>query len=329
MFNYIIAGITQRETIIKVKKIPIEFALSTESHEAIHTSAGGDAFNISLALKWLGDQVEFMTVVGREQDLSIFNPENREVTLDTNYALPVMRQTPIEVMFYDDMRRSQTFEDLKDIRDAEYDMSLAEPIADNADMFVLSNANFCRPFIDLAKQHGKKLAVKIHNFRRDKEKYNVDFLENADILYFSDNSIQGEDPYEFVQDIADKYGPDVIILGQDGGGCILYDRYREIKVHYDPVKSTQIVNTAGSGNAFFACFLHYFMKTEDPKVAVHKALLFASHKIGYMGTSNGFMTEEQLDNWDEIVWNPKGTSNGITSLTGGLDIEALVRAAQK
>ena len=170
MFNYVVAGITQLETIIKVRQIPIEYRSHTEAHDAIHMSAGGDAFNISLALKWLGDQVKFMTVVGEKQDLSIFNPSDREVTLDTDYVMPVMRESPIEVLLYDDRRKQQGFEDLKDIRDAEYNMALVEPIADEADMFVLSNANFCRPFIDMAKKHDKKLAVKIHNFRRDKEK---------------------------------------------------------------------------------------------------------------------------------------------------------------
>lgn len=319
MFNYVVAGITQLETIIKIRCIPIEFRPYTSVQDAIHTSAGGDAFNISLALKWLGDDVKFMTVVGERQDLSIFNPSDREVTLDTRYVMPVMKESPIEVLFYDERRKQQGFEDLKDIRDAEYNMDLVEPISDDADMFVLSNANFCRPFIDVAKAHKKKLAVKIHNFRRDKEKYNTDFLENANILYFSDNSIK-EDAFSFVQDIAERYNPDVIILGEEDQGVILYDKYRKIKVHYDPVKSVKIVNTAGSGNAFFACFLHYFMKTEDPKIAVHKALLFASHKIGYMGTSNGFMTEEQLDHWDELVWNPRGTG----SFGGGFNISGLI-----
>ena len=114
MFNYIVAGITQLETIIKVRHIPIEYEPNTSSHDAIHTSAGGDAFNISLALKWLGDEVKFMTVVGEKQDLSIFNPQDREVTLDIDYVMPVMHESPIEVLFYDERRKQQGFEDLKD-----------------------------------------------------------------------------------------------------------------------------------------------------------------------------------------------------------------------
>ena len=305
MFKFIVAGITQLEMIIKTKGLPVAYEPFTDAHDGLHMSAGGDAFNESLALKWLGDEVAFMTVVGRSQNLDIFNPPGREVTLDTDYVLPILNETPMEVLLYDDQRNQQVFDDLKDIRDANYDMTLAEPISKDADMFVLSNANFCRPFIDLAKRRDKKIAVKIHNFVREKEKYNVDFLENANILYFSDTSIN-EDPFDFVQSIADAYNTDIIILGQGAKGVILYDRYRKIKVHYDPVKSGKVVNMAGEGNAVFACFLHYFLKTEDPKMAIHKALLFGSHKIGYLGTSDGFMTEAQLDQWDNLIWNPSG-----------------------
>lgn len=305
MFKFIVAGITQIEMIIKTSGLPVAFEPFTDAHDGLHMSAGGDAFNESLALKWLGDEVVFMTVVGRQQNLDIFNPPGREVTLDTDYVLPILNETPMEVLLYDNQRNQQIFDDLKDIRDAVFDMTLVEPLITDTDMIVLSNANFCRPFIDMAVQKEKKLAVKIHNFVREKEKYNVDFLENANILYFSDTSIK-EDPFDFVQSIADTYGTDIIILGQGAKGLILYDRYRKIKVHYDPVKSGKVVNMAGEGNATFACFLHYFLKTQDPKIAIHKALLFASHKIGYLGTSDGFMTEEQLEQWDNLIWNPSG-----------------------
>jgi ribokinase len=37
---------------------------------------------------------------------------------------------------------------------------------------------------------------------------------------------------------------------------------------------------------------------------MHKALLFTANKIGYMGTSNGFMTEEQLEQWESLIFDP-------------------------
>ncbi len=307
MSKVIVAGITQLETIVKVPKIPIEYHPSTGLIDAIFTAAGGDAFNISLAMKWLGDDVKFMTVVGRGQDYGIFNPPGNRVILETEYIMPIMKETPKEVLLFDRQRRQQKFEDLKDIRDAKYNMAKVEPIIDDVDLVFLSNANFCRPFIQLAKEHGKMLAVKIHTFSRDKEVYNEDYLSSANILYFDDNSIR-EDPYNFIQDISRRYDPEIIIIGQGVEGVILYDREHEINVHYNMVQTGQVVNTAGSGNAMFACFLHYYLKTQDSKMAIRKAMIFTANKIGYNGTSNGFMTEDQLEQWEKLIWDPRNTS---------------------
>ena len=304
MGKFIVAGITQLETIVKVDRIPLDFRAFTQLNNAVHTSAGGDAFNISLALKWLGDDIKFMTVVGRDQSTAIFNPPDREVTLDTSYVLPLMNETPMEVMFFDNERNEQAFEDLKDIRDVGYDMSLVDPIINDCDMVVLSNANFCRPIMQLACEHGKRLAVKIHSFSREKEKFNADYLSAADIVYFSEGV--NEDPYRFVQSMAEKYDIDTIILGQNSSGVLLHDSKKQMTVHYDSIRTGKVVNTAGAGNAQFACFLHYYNKTGDAVNAIHKALLFTSNKIGYMGTSNGFMTEAQLEQWESLIWDPRG-----------------------
>ena len=70
MSRFIVAGITQLETIVKVKELPIQYTPYTGERDTIYISAGGDAFNESLALKWLGDEVEFMSVVGENENLA-------------------------------------------------------------------------------------------------------------------------------------------------------------------------------------------------------------------------------------------------------------------
>ena len=73
-------------------------------------------------------------------------------------------------------------------------------------------------------------------------------------------------------------------------------------MEYKPVKTNEIVNTIGAGNALFSAFLHYYVKTGDAHDAIKNALLFASYKIGFLGTSNGFMTEEQIEQWKRLIW---------------------------
>ena len=301
MSRFTVAGISQIETIVKVKKIPVDFAPMSSNPNTIFTAAGGDAYNESLALEWLGDEVDFLSMVGRGQDMNVFNPADRKVTISTEYILPILDATPAQVILYDNDRRQQIFEDIKGLREANYDMSMVPPLVARSDMLVLSNANFCRPFLKTAEKYKVPVAVNIHEFSREREHYNRDFLEAASILYISDDTI-AEDPFDVMKTIAEKYGTEIILLGQGSEGLIIFDRKRNMHIHYDSVKTNEVVNTAGAGNALFACFLHYYQETKDSINAIKNALLFASYKIGFMGTSNGFMTVEQVAQWRDLIW---------------------------
>ena len=56
-----------------------------------------------------------------------------------------------------------------------------------------------------------------------------------------------------------------------------------------------------SYNASF-CSCSVIVLVNNSLIYIKMALLFASYKIGYMGTSMGFMTTEQLDQWKGIIW---------------------------
>nr|WP_297705626.1 carbohydrate kinase family protein [uncultured Butyrivibrio sp.] len=307
MSKFLVAGVTQIETIVRVDNIPVSYSPLTSVADSIFTAMGGDAYNESLALEWLGDDVTFMSIVGRNQDLGMINPPDRKITLSTEYIIPQMKETPTEVVLYDKNRKQQIFEDIKDLRENVYDMSMVAPIAESCDMMVLANANFCRPFAKEAAARNKPIAVNIRSYKPEKEKYNTDFLEPAKVLYFSDDTLS-EDPYEFIDRMSGTYGTEIIILGQGSEGLILFDKSKNLRVHYKTVKTNEVVNTIGAGNALFACFLHYYMENGDSVNAIKNALLFASYKIGYMGTSNGFMTTDQLEQWRNLIWGIKKTN---------------------
>lgn len=301
MAKFLVAGITQIETIVKVKSIPIDYKPLTIVPNSVFTSIGGTAYNVSLALTSLGDNVRFVSMIGKDSDYSILNPHDSDILLPTKYIKRNLQDTPTSVILYDDKWNQQIFEDIKDAREAEFDMTGTDDLIDDADMVVLSNANFCRPFCYKAKEKNKKIAVNIHSFSWDKVKYNTDFYKAANIIYMSGSNI-GKDPYDFVTEIADGYDIDIVLLGQGKDGAILYDRKKNIKVHYNSVSTLDIVNTAGAGNALLSCFLHYYMETGDSVLSIRNALLFASYKIGFMGTSSGFMTTSQLKEWHDKIW---------------------------
>lgn len=301
MGKFLVAGVVQRETIVKVDNIPIGYMGITERPNTIFTSTGGDAYNESLALKWLGNSVDLMSMVGEGESMDLVNPPGCEVELVTDYVLPRMADTPIAVLFYDENRKQQIFEDIKNLGDVPYDLALFRERAKRAEMLVVSDANFCRPLIGIGKELRKPIAVNIREYTEEKAYFNEDFLKGGDILYISDDRLVG-DPYEFVKLLAAKYRPQIIILGQGAAGLILYDKNKNIIAHYNTVKTHKTVNTVGAGNALFSCFLHFYNKTKDSVFAVKNAMLFASYKIGFMGTSSGFMTEEEISLWRNLIW---------------------------
>ncbi|MCR5517855.1 MAG: carbohydrate kinase family protein [Lachnospiraceae bacterium] len=301
MSKIVVAGITQIETIVKVDKIPLEYEPLRSQKNSIFTAIGGDAYNAALALKYLGDDVELFSAVGIDLNPNMLNPPNHKVEVSTQYVVPVMQSTPTSVILFDKERHEQIYEDIKDLRDVSFDMSMVLPIVADSDIVLLSNANFCRPFIEIAQNLKKRIVVNIHNFLRDKEIYNKDFLKAANILYFSDDTIP-EDPYEFIKSIEKEYETEIIILGQGTAGLIIYDRVKDTTIHYNIVKTNEVVNTSGAGNALLACFLHFYSQTGDSTFSIKNAMLFASYKIGFIGTSNGFMTSDEVSCWHKLIW---------------------------
>lgn len=302
MSKFMVAGFVQFETIVKVDKLPLPYKQFESIPETINTDIGGAGFNQAMALRWLGNEVDFMSMVARnlsKRQIDAYLKRN-EVDLSTDYVLPMLDGMPTSVILYCNGEK-QTFEDVKDIRHVEYDFELLESHIQDKEMVVMSNCNFCRPIIGLAQKYNKPIALNVRSMRADKIAPKEDFMKAADILYISDDDIEC-DPYDIVNDCREKYDPKILIMGLGNKGVILYTKEDNSVLEYKPVKTNEIVNTVGAGNALFSAFIHYYAKTKNAKESIKNALLFASYKIGFVGTSNGFMTEQQIEQWKRLIW---------------------------
>ena len=294
MSRFMVAGFVQLETIVKVDALPIPYFQFQSIPDMINTNIGGCGYNESMALKWLGNEVDFMSMIGKDlKDSDLFKKLMlNDEQLSFEYVLPRLDAMPSSVILYNNGKK-QIFEDVKDIRTVSYDYDLFERQIQDKDMVLISSCNFCRPVIELAKKYNKPLAVNVRSMRKERMVQKEDFLKAADILYISDDELD-KDPYECINECREKYNQKIIIIGIGSKGVILYTREDNSILEYKPVKTNEIVNTVGAGNAMFSAFLHYYVKTGDAKESIKNALLFASYKIGFIGTSNGFMTEEQI-----------------------------------
>ena len=302
MSKFMVAGFVQMETIIKVEALPVPYKQFESIPDLVNSGIGGAGFNEAMALKWLGNEVDFMSMVARNMSRRQIEAylKTFDVNLKTDYVLPMLDGMPTSVILYCKGKK-QTFEDVKDIRHVEYDYDLLESRIQDKDMILMSNCNFCRPIIGLAKKYQKPLAVNVRSMRAEKIANKEDFLAAADILYIRDDDLES-DHYDCIKECREKYDPEIVIMGIGDKGVILYTKEDNSVIEYRPVKTNEIVNTIGAGNALFSSFMHYYVKTKNAKEAIKNALLFASYKIGFVGTSNGFMTEEQIEQWKKLIW---------------------------
>ena len=254
-------------------------------------------FSVSLGVPIIKPDVDFMSMVARNMSRRQIEAylKTFDVNLKTDYVLPMLDGMPTSVILYSKGKK-QTFEDVKDIRHVEYDYDLLESRIQDKDMVLMSNCNFCRPIIGLAKKYQKPIAVNVRSMRAEKIANKEDFLAAADVLYISDDDLES-DHYDCIKECKE-----IVIMGIGDKGVILYTKEDNSVIEYRPVKTNEIVNTIGAGNALCSSFMHYYVKTRNAKEAIKNALLFASYKIGFVGTSNGFMTEEQIEQWKKLIW---------------------------
>jgi len=157
----------------------------------------------------------------------------------------------------------------------------------------LCNINYSRELLKKVKSYGKTIATDVHVLDDVNDKYSKDFMTYSDILFFSNEKILGREE-KFFKKIIEAYNNKIIVIGLGEKGVLMYVREEGKIKHYPAVKTRDIVNTIGAGDALFSSFIYFYNKTKDPYYAIEKAIIFASYKIGENGAAQGFLSEEKL-----------------------------------
>lgn len=290
----LVSGLLNIETTTAVRGFPIQYYPIDYSFFGIDTAAAGVAFNISKALHTLGDEVRLISLTGSDFSADYIREALNNLEISTRYVRPKLRQTPGSVVLYDPEGKRQIYCDLKDIQEAtyEFDASMLEGV----DLVAACNINFSRPLLHMAKDAGKLIATDVHVLSDVCDAYNAEFMEYADILFLSDENI-GEHHQDFLRQLAKTYGSRIIVLGRGARGASMYLRETGQILEMPAVAVGPVANTVGAGDALFSAFLHYYAKGYAPLDALHRAQIFAAHKITVSGASNGFVPEQEINKW--------------------------------
>ncbi len=290
MSHILISGLVNTETTVRIREFPIPYYPIDYPFFGISTAVSGVGYNLSKALRTLGDEVTLLSMTGDDLPGQTVRRELAALGVDTSAILTRLKETPGSVVLYDGEGKRQIYCDLKDIQETAY--GFTPEVCRDADMVVACNINFNRPLLHAAKAAGKTVATDVHVLRDLRDDYNREFMECADILFLSDEGI-GDDYRGFLTELEKLYRNRIIVLGRGAKGCALYlqGQFYELPA----VQVGPVVNTVGAGDALFSGFIHFYAKGMNALEALHRAQIFASAKIGTSGASKGFITEDRVE----------------------------------
>ncbi len=291
MAKIYVSGLINTETTVKVSGFPIPYYPIDYPFFGVQTAVSGVAYNLAKGFTALGDEVQLASFLGNDTTADVVAAQLEKDGFDLSMIRWELSQTPSSVVLYEQSGRRQIYCDLKDIQERSYPCD--ETLLASCDVVAACNINFNRSLLPVVRKLGKTIATDVHVFSNVEDDYNRDFLENANIVFLSDESLPC-DPWSFLRQIENRYHSDIIVLGRGDKGALMYVKAEDAFHELPCVKAERVVNTVGAGDALFTAFLHFYAKGCDPVSALWQAQIFASAKIAAQGGAQGFLSEDEV-----------------------------------
>ena len=292
MNQILVSGLINVETTLRIDQFPLNYFPVTYPFFGIQSSISGVGFNIAKALKTLGNQVNFLSIIGSDFNQSIIKDELINIGIDHKFILPMLSQTAQSVIIYEKTGKRQIHADLKDIQDRQYPLTSFNQALQGCEICVMCNINFNRHLLPVAKASNKIIATDVHAISAPDHPYDQDFLATADILFLSHENLNSS-PQEFIHALWDRF-QNTIVVGMGDQGAMLGIRDTQSILRIPAIQSLPIVNTIGAGDALFSSFINAYLQSMDPVFSLQQAILFASQKIGTAGAADGFVDSDTL-----------------------------------
>jgi len=299
MNSILVCGLTNIETTLKVDNFPIKYSPVEYLFYGVNSSVSGVGYNIVKALKTLGNDPLFFSIIGNDLFKEVILKELKRNEIKTDYILPLLEQTVQSGILFDGNNRKILL-DLKNIQEIKYPDEKINSVINQIDIGIICNINFSRNFLKILKDHKKIIATDVHALKDINDDYNNDYIKYSDILFLSNVNIIGEER-DVIRQLYEKYNHKIIVIGMGENGLLIYTKEKKEIQYFPAVKTREVVNSVGAGDALFSCFIHYYNKTKDAYYSIKMAMVFASYKIGENGGANGFLSENELEKKKQFI----------------------------
>lgn len=241
----------------------------------------------------LGFSTAFIGHVGDDfagqQVLAAFGTDG----IDTSalYGDPAGTARSVNIMYRDGRRKN--FYDGKSHMTLAVDRERCRSVMRGARLAHFHLPNWARTLLPVAREEGLVIACDIQDSVDDRDPYRQDFIDFADILFFS--AANQPQPEQTIERMLARRPDMICVCGLGAAGCAV-GAAGEVKI-YPPVDLPQpVVDTNGAGDALAVGFLSsYVLGAYSLPEAILRGQIAARHTCAQRASSDHLITPSELE----------------------------------
>jgi sugar/nucleoside kinase (ribokinase family) len=291
-FDAAVIGNVGIDTNIYLHGADIDFSVESNFTENLDTIGQAGGYSCR-GYANLGKKTAFIGYLGDDYHGDFIRREFFKEKIDSSATFIDPRGTARSINFmYKDGRR-KNFYDGKSHMEVEPDLEICRQVLAQTRLAHFSLPNWARLLLPLAKDLGVMIACDIQDVVHIDDPYRQDFIQYADILFFS--AVNQENPRGMMESFTSRNPELIVISGMGGRGCALGTR-RGIEF-YDPIAmEAPVVDTNGAGDSLAVGFLSSYILDGYPLAeSILRGQIAARHSCTLRGTSKRLITPELME----------------------------------
>jgi sugar/nucleoside kinase (ribokinase family) len=290
-FDVAVVGNVGIDTNIYLPRADIDF--NHESNFTLNMDYVGQAGGyVARGYAQLGYKTTFIGAVGDDHNGRFVRQEFAADGVDTSllFTDPAGTGRSVNFMYLDGRR--------KNFYDGKGHMTLEPPLEQCRAMLAkcrlahFSIPNWARQLLPFARQAGLTIGCDIQDVISASYPYRRDFVEQADILFFSDAN--QADPAALTRVYLDRNPAQIIVVGLGPEGCLLVTAGGAR--HFGPVAMDEpVIDTNGAGDSLAVGFLSsYVLEGYSLEESIMRGQIAARHTCTQKATSSSLITAQKM-----------------------------------
>jgi sugar/nucleoside kinase (ribokinase family) len=291
-FEVVVVGNVGIDTNVYLRGADIDFAVESNFTENLDYVGQAGGYS-SRGYAQLGRKTAFIGYVGNDYQGQFIRQEFARDGIDTTalFIDPAGTSRSINFMYRDGRRKN--FYDGKSHMTLQPDLDLCRTVLAGSRLAHFSLPNWARHLLPMARALGLTVACDIQDVIAIDDPYRRDFVEGADILFFS--AVNQADPGPMIEAFLALNPDQIVISGMGARGCAMGTRQG---VDYFPPAEMDapVVDTNGAGDGLAVGFLtSYVLDGYSLQDSVMRGQIAARHTCTVRASSSDLITAEQLE----------------------------------